>query len=61
MVGWVRNLHDGRVEAVLEGEQADVARVVEWSRTGPPPALVTEIEVEWEEATDEFTEFSIKY
>jgi acylphosphatase len=44
--GWVRNLADGRVEAELQGTRADVDRLVEWSRTGPPRARVTGVTVE---------------
>lgn len=44
--GWVRNLPDGRVEAVLEGLPEDVAAVVEWARAGPPMAHVERVEVE---------------
>lgn len=42
--GWVRNLADGRVEAVFEGDAAAVAAAVEWCRSGPPRALVTSLE-----------------
>jgi acylphosphatase len=38
--GWVRNLPDGTVEAVFEGPAEEVDRLVEWSRTGPPRAVV---------------------
>jgi acylphosphatase len=45
VTGWVRNLPDLRVEAVLEGSPEAVEGVVEWCRTGPPRAEVTGIEV----------------
>jgi acylphosphatase len=41
--GWVRNRHDGSVEAVLQGEADAVARVVAWARRGPPAARVDEL------------------
>ncbi len=42
--GWVRNLPDGRVEAVFEGERDAVARIVAWSAHGPERAVVTSLE-----------------
>ena len=42
---WVRHLPDGRVEAELEGTEADVARAVAWGREGPPGARVSGVEV----------------
>lgn len=44
--GWVRNVADGSVEALLEGEQESVDRVVRWARRGPPRARVDLVEVE---------------
>ena len=44
VAGWVRNAADGTVEAVFEGSPADVDRLVEWCRTGPPYARVTDVE-----------------
>ena len=38
--GWVRNLADGRVEAVFEGGAGDVRRMADWCRTGPAHAVV---------------------
>jgi acylphosphatase len=44
--GWVRNMADGSVEAILEGEQASVDKVVEWAKRGPPKARVDSVEVQ---------------
>jgi acylphosphatase len=57
--GWVRNLADGRVEAVFEGERPDVESMVEWCHTGSPAADVRDVEVEYEEPRDE-TGFEIR-
>jgi len=43
--GWVRNLPDGRVEAVLEGPADEVHRLVEWAHDGPDAARVTGVTV----------------
>lgn len=56
--GWVRNLGDGRVEAVIEGEESDVGAVVDWCYSGSPHATVEQVEVSWEPATREFSVFS---
>ena len=59
--GWVRNLPDGRVEAVFEGEQDKVDRLVEFCRRGPPGARVTQVEVSSEDYKGEFRDFRIRY
>jgi acylphosphatase len=51
--GWVRNLMDGRVEAVFEGATGAVERMVAWCREGPPRAHVTDVEVRRELAVGE--------
>jgi acylphosphatase len=47
--GWVRNLSDGRVEAVFEGQQHAVDAMVSWSRHGPPGASVENVATEPQE------------
>lgn len=49
--GWVRNLPDGRVEALVEGEPEAVERMVEWLRTGPRMAQVDDVAPEEVTAT----------
>ncbi len=46
--GWIQNLPDGRVEAVLEGSMPAVAAMVRWCETGSPAARVTRVDVVWE-------------
>ena len=46
LAGWVRNLPDGRVEAVFEGRADDVARLIEWVRHGPRLAVVENVAVQ---------------
>ena len=45
VTGWVRNLTDGRVEAVFEGAPDDVRRLVDWARHGPRGAAVEHVDV----------------
>jgi acylphosphatase len=59
--GWVRNLDDGRVEAVFEGEEDAVKAMVEWCHKGSRRAEVEDVEVEWEDATGEFDGFEVRY
>ncbi len=58
--GWVRNLWDGRVEAVFEGEDNAVRQMVQWCHAGPPTAHVEDVQVQYEAATGEFSGFHIR-
>lgn len=57
--GWARNNPDGSVEAVFEGEENAVKAVVDWCRQGPQMAHVENLELEWSDASGEFSNFQI--
>jgi acylphosphatase len=59
--GWVKNLCNGDVEAVLEGDKKDVGVVIANCYKGPPGSLVTNISITWEDYTGEAGPFSITY
>jgi acylphosphatase len=59
--GWVRNLLDGRVEAVFEGEEEAVNAMIKFCEQGPRGAYITKVDVKWEEYAGEFRDFKIKY
>ena len=59
--GWVRNLKDGRVEAVLEGDSKSTNSVIEWTRVGPANSRVDDIKVINEEFENEFLTFDVLY
>ncbi len=60
--GWVRNLPDGySVEAVVEGEEDSVKKLIEWCHEGPPLARVEKVEVTFEPYKGEFKDFRIRY
>lgn len=61
LVGWVKNLPDGRVEAIFEGEKDRIEEMVKRCHKGPMAAKVEKIEVDWGKATGEYQVFSIKY
>jgi acylphosphatase len=53
LAGWVRNMPDGSVEAVFEGDAERVESMVEWCRHGPRGAHVEDVEVDWAEPQGE--------
>ncbi|NCO68486.1 MAG: acylphosphatase [Nitrospirae bacterium CG_4_10_14_0_8_um_filter_41_23] len=59
--GWVRNLYDGRVEAVFEGEKGLIDKAVKECYVGPPGARVTDIDVKWETFIGDQKGFSVRY
>ena len=59
--GWVRNLDDGRVEIVAQGETQDIDNLAHWCKTGPANSRVDEFELSEENITDEFENFEVRY
>ncbi len=59
--GWVRNLPDGKVEAIFEGDEEAIRRVLEWCREGPPHARVTDVKMVWEDFKGEYNTFEVRY
>ncbi|MFP3950897.1 MAG: acylphosphatase [Candidatus Bathyarchaeia archaeon] len=59
LTGWIRNLQDGRVEAVVAGDNEAVYKFVRWCRSGPPRSWVKDVEVIREDAKGEFQKFRV--
>lgn len=61
ITGWVRNLYDGRVEVVAEGDRDKLELFLAELKKGPRMARVEKVDLDWEEFRDEFLDFSIKF
>lgn len=59
--GWVRNLKDGRVEVVAEGEENKLKKLTEFLHEGPPTAKIKDIKIRKETYKDKFKDFRIRY
>ena len=59
ITGWVRNLIDGRVEAIFEGEEHEVKMLVNYCRQGPSAAKVTNLDVTYGRFKGEFSSFIV--
>jgi acylphosphatase len=59
--GWVRNLPDGRVEAVFEGDEEACGKALEFVRRGPPHARVDDVVTRWEDEEENLGGFKIRY
>jgi acylphosphatase len=60
VAGWVRNRPDGAVEAVFEGDDEAVERMVDWCRSGPSSAWVERTEVSEEDASEDLSGFEVR-
>ncbi|WP_144391324.1 acylphosphatase [Pleionea sediminis] len=58
--GWVRNLSDGRVELIAEGDAMLLQQLMQWCQRGPENASVEDINVSWCESKDEFESFETR-
>ena len=61
VVGWVKNLRNGQVELVAEGEQTVLERFLEALRQGSMKNFISQVDVTWSNASETFDEFSIRY
>ena len=61
ILGWVKNLKDGRVESVIEGDAENVSIIVEWIHGGPANAIVEDVEIRNEKFVGEFSKFDVLY
>ena len=59
--GTVRNLRDGGVHIVCEGEEEEIKKLIEWCERGPEGAVVESVDVTWKEYTGEFKYFRVVY
>ncbi|OGY43125.1 MAG: hypothetical protein A2731_03510 [Candidatus Buchananbacteria bacterium RIFCSPHIGHO2_01_FULL_39_8] len=59
-VGYIKNLADGSVELVAEGEEKNLKDFIQWCYNGVGPAQVQKIEENWSEATGNFDDFVIR-
>ncbi len=59
--GWVRNIFDGRVEITAEGTKENLQKLIAWCHQGPPSALIEDVVAKWQDATNEFKNFEIRY
>jgi acylphosphatase len=57
--GWVRNLREGSVDALLEGNRGDVEKVIKWSHRGPANAVVARVMVTEGSYKGDFSSFEI--
>jgi acylphosphatase len=60
LAGWVRNIPDGRVEALFEGPSEGVREMVRWCKEGPSHADVEDVDTEYEDAEGDHTGFEVR-
>ena len=61
LTGFVRNISDGSVEIIAEGNKWDIDKLINWCRKGPALAKVEKVNVEWKPFEGRFFDFRVKY
>ncbi len=59
IMGWIRNLRDGRVEAVFEGKRENIDKLLDWCNNGPKNAIVKDMQIIDEDFKNEYSNFKI--
>ena len=59
--GWVRNTKEGHVEAVFEGDEDNVNKLIDWCYLGPPLAKVENVKIQKQNETKSYDKFEIKH
>ena len=59
--GFVKNLDDGRVEAVFEGSEENIEKILEFCKKGPSGARVEKVEIKEEKISNEFNNFEVRH
>jgi len=59
--GIVENLPDGTVHIIAEGDEETLSKLIDFCKQGPPLAKVEKVSISWEEATGEFTGFTVRH
>lgn len=59
LTGWVKNLPDGAVEFLAEGEEQELKELLAWAQRGPSAARVERVDSRWRSFTGEFVDFRI--
>ena len=59
--GWVRNLPDGTVEVLAQGDDRDLRELLRWLKDGPPSSRVDTIDIDWRDPTESSEPFKIIY
>ena len=59
--GFVRNLQNGKVEAIFEGKKEKIEKIIQWIKKGPETVQIKNIEINWQNYQGEFKSFEIRY
>ena len=61
LTGWVKNMPDGRVTVVAEGERGELEILIAELKTGPRFGVVHNVDLRWAEATGQYTAFEVQF
>ncbi len=61
LTGYVKNLPDGRVEVLAEGEEPNLRQLVDFLHEGPPAASVSDVTTEWQAPSGDYRTFKVEY